>query len=172
VPDIFERLPAWATNPYHAPSPVGGRSYTHRAYEAELDFIGRDLPVLITEAGYIHPPSDEAVAQFFVEAFAYWQADPRVVAVTPLFWHPDHGGDWLFALDRQGRLERTSPTYDRLAVMPRIAGSPNYVPTLENSPRDVSVVLSEALPKPSSATWPLRSPVAVPLHRGERAARR
>ena len=150
VPDIFERLPAWASNPYRAPSANGGLRYTHLAYEAELEYIGRDLPVIITEAGYIHPPSDEAVAEFFVEAFRDWQADPRVVAATPLFWHPDDGGDWLFELDRNGNLRRTSPTYDRLLRLPRVAGSPQFAPVLGNIPRLSETVRAAVLAAPVS----------------------
>src|SRR3954447_25024189 len=48
VPGIFERLPAWASNPYRVLGQGDSLRYTHLAYEAELQTIGRDMPVLIT----------------------------------------------------------------------------------------------------------------------------
>ena len=44
VPGIFARLSGWASNPYSVPNQGPDLRYTHRAYEAELEAIGRDMP--------------------------------------------------------------------------------------------------------------------------------
>ena len=81
------------------------------AYQAELDAIGRDMPVLITEAGHLNTGDDKEIAAFYEQAFRDWMADPRVVAVTPLFWHPDRGVYWMFDFDKAARSStRVPPT--------------------------------------------------------------
>ena len=59
VPGIFTRLAGWASNPYSVPHHGTGLRYTHRAYEAELEAIGRDMPVLITEAGHLNTGDEQ-----------------------------------------------------------------------------------------------------------------
>jgi hypothetical protein len=135
VPGLFERLPAWASNPYSVPGHGLGVRYTHLAYEAELDRIGRDMPVLITEAGHLQTGDEYEIARFYAEAFRDWMADPKVVAATPLFWHPDRNDFWMFELDRRGAFVRKSPTYELLRRIPRVAGSPEYAVTLANTAR-------------------------------------
>ncbi|MCC6179527.1 MAG: SH3 domain-containing protein [Chloroflexi bacterium] len=135
VPDVFERLGGWASNPYRVTSQGPGVRYTHLAYEAELEAIGRDLPVIITEAGHLETGDDAEIAEFYRVAFRDWMADPRVVAATPLFWHPDRNEYWMFELDSKGAFKYRSPTYYLLRTLPRVAGTPNYVPTLANTAR-------------------------------------
>lgn len=125
---IFERLPAWASNPYRVPSGGDALRYTHRAYQAELEAIGRDLPVLITEAHAMETDDPEEIAAFYETAFGDWMADRRVVAATPLFWAPDTNHFWMFSVSPKGAIERPSPTYHRLRSLRRAAGSPEYVP--------------------------------------------
>jgi hypothetical protein len=135
VPGLFERLPAWASNPYHVPNLGPGVRYTHRAYEAELDRIGREMPVLITEAGNLQTGDELEIARFYAEAFRDWMADPKVVAATPLFWHPDRNDFWMFELDKRGAFVSKSPTYELLRRLPRIAGSADYEVTIPNTAR-------------------------------------
>jgi hypothetical protein len=52
VPGIFERLPAWTSNPYRVLNRGASARFTHRAYEVELDHIGRDKPGQITKSGH------------------------------------------------------------------------------------------------------------------------
>lgn len=104
VPDIFERLDGLASHPYPASGVGYGffESYEQSVtglhyYESELDTIGVDLPVYITETGW---PIDqgangsrEEVADWTVDAFANeWVDDPRIAAVMPFMlkdpaWH-------------------------------------------------------------------------------------
>jgi hypothetical protein len=134
-PGIFERLPAWTSNPYRVVSGGPGARYTHRAYEAELDHIGREMPVLITEAGHLETGDEQEIARFYDEAFRDWMTDPKVVAATPLFWHPDRNDFWMFELDKNGAFKYKSPTYELLRKLPRVAGSPQYEVSIGNVPR-------------------------------------
>jgi hypothetical protein len=157
VPGIFSRLSGWASNPYSVPNQGPELRYTHRAYEAELDAIGRDMPVLITEAGHLNTGDDKEVAAFYEGAFRDWMADSRVVAVTPLFWHPDRGVYWMFDFDKNSKVVEKSPTYDLIMHLPRMRGSPDYVPDFENvargghpqGPKPSAVALA---PRPSAST--------------------
>jgi hypothetical protein len=135
VPGIFERLPAWASNPYKQLGRGRSVRFTHRAYEAELDHIGREMPVLITEAGHLDTGDDDEIARFYQEAFTDWMADPKVIAATPLFWHPDRNDFWMFELDKRGAFVHKSPTYELMRRLPRVAGSPQFGVTLGNVAR-------------------------------------
>jgi hypothetical protein len=135
VPGIFERLSGWASNPYSVPHQGPDLRYTHRAYEAELEVIGRDMPVLITEAGHLNTGDEKEIAAFYEEAFRDWMADSRVVAVTPLFWHPDRGVYWMFDFDKDSKVIEKSPTYDLIMRLPRMRGSPEYEPDFGNVAR-------------------------------------
>ncbi|MGE3269706.1 MAG: SH3 domain-containing protein [Chloroflexota bacterium] len=134
-PGIFERLHGWASNPYMVPHQGPGLRYTHRAYESELEFIGRDMPVLITEAGHLNTGDAHEIAAFYEEAFRDWMADPRVVAVTPLFWHPDRGVYWMFDFNGNNQVIEKSPTYELIQRLPRERGSPQYAPSMGNVAR-------------------------------------
>lgn len=151
VPSVFERLGAWASNPYRVISGGDDLRYTHRAYEAELAFIGRDMPVLITEAGHLETGDELEIARFYRESFEHWSTDPRIVAVTPLFWHPDRGEYWMFELDGRGAMTYRSPTYQMLRTLPRVAGSPYHGPPLANSPSSVVDEDGAADPRPPVA---------------------
>jgi Bacterial SH3 domain len=142
VPGIFTRLAGWASNPYSVPHHGPGLRYTHRAYEAELEAIGRDMPVLITEAGHLNTGDEREIATFYEEAFRDWMADPRVVAVTPLFWHPDRGEYWMFDFDRNGQVVDKSPTYEVIRQLPRERGSPEYEPDVQNVARTGSSIVA------------------------------
>jgi hypothetical protein len=134
VPSIFERLPAWASNPYRVPSGGDHPRFTHRAYEVELETIGRDMPVLFTEAHIMETGDAVQIAAFFQTAFEHWMTDPRVIAATPLFWHPDKNEFWMYSLGKTGGIQTTSPTYHRLKAMRRVRGTPEDVPTMANVP--------------------------------------
>jgi hypothetical protein len=152
APDIFERLEGWASNPYMIPHQGPELRYTHRAYESELEFIGRDMPVLITEAGHLNTGDEQEIAAFYEEAFRDWMADPRVVAVTPLFWHPDRGVYWMFDFDKDNNVIEKSPTYDLMMRLPRERGSPAYVPEIGNVARAPAAAPSTAhVPQPDSS---------------------
>jgi Bacterial SH3 domain len=159
APKLFERLPAWASNPYQVPSGGGRMRYTHLAYEAELDRIGREMPVLITEAGHLETGDEQEIASFYARAYRDWMVDPKVIAATPLFWHPDRNDYWMFELDRKGAFVHTSPTYDLLRQIPKVAGSPSFVTPLVNVARVTTFeTLVEAEAPPPPAPEPRRAP--------------
>jgi hypothetical protein len=147
TPTVFERLPAWASNSYKIDGLGEGQRFTHRGYEVELEQIGRDMPVIVTESGVLHRHGVDEIAQFFVEAYKDWQSDRRVIAATPLFWDPDVDNHWMFTLDEKGNVETGSATYRVLRALPRVAGSPDGVPPFSNTVRvSVAAVKSRPLP--------------------------
>lgn len=144
---IFERLPAWATNSYKVDGFGDGVRFTHRGYELELEVIGREMPVIITETGWLNRHSDEEVMRFYVQAFKDWQADHRVIAVTPLIWDPDVDDHWMFTLDGKGEVVTSNGAYQALHGLPRVAGSPNGIAPIANTPR-VSAAAVRTRPLP------------------------
>ncbi len=148
VPNIFTRLHGWASSPYHFWWGTE-RRYTYRAYESELEAIGRELPVIVTE---FHPAYiDDAVhiANWYETAIVHWLADPRVIAFTPMFWNPESQRFWMYAVNRDGSVAQPSPTYERIRGFPKLAGSPQFRPLIENGAK---------LPGPPAATGPSSGP--------------
>lgn len=102
IPDIFNKLDAWASHPYPQPN-FAGNPYAYgrwsiRAYENELDYLKtlgleKELPVFITETGWAHAEGEqynasylpvETTAEFFKLAYEeVWLKDDRVRAVMP-----------------------------------------------------------------------------------------
>jgi hypothetical protein len=137
-PGLVTRLPAWASNAYQLTGLGPGRRYTHLGYQAELEAIGREMPVLITETGVFHSRNQDDEARFFSQAYRDWRADPRVIAATPLLWDPDLDDHWLFSFNPDGTVVGSSATYQRLRELPRVAGSPDVIPPFANTSRDTS----------------------------------
>ncbi len=131
VPDVFTRLHGWASSPYYFYWGVVPR-YTYRAYETELQAIGRDLPVIVTEFHPQYIDDEVQVANYYEDAFKHWLADPRVIAATPMFWNPELDRFWMYGVDLDGAVVAPSPTYARIKSFPKVAGSPQFSPTLEN----------------------------------------
>jgi len=76
-------------------------------------------------------------------------ADPKVIAATPLFWHPDRDDYWMFELDRKGAFVHKSPTYELLRRIPKVIGSPTYVAPIANVARTTpfeTIVAEEPAP--------------------------
>lgn len=144
---IFERLPAWATNSYKVDGFGEGVRFTHRGYELELEVIGREMPVIITETGWLNRRSDEDIARFYTQAYKDWQADHRVIAATPLIWDPDVDDHWMFTFDDKGEIVSTNGGYHALRALPRVAGSPHLTAPLANTPR-VSAAAVRTRPLP------------------------
>jgi hypothetical protein len=147
TPAVFDNLPGWASNSYKIDGVGDGPRYTHLGYDVELEQIGRDMPVLVTESGVLHRHGEDEIAQFFVDAYRDWQADRRVIAATPLFWDPDFDNHWMFTLNDKGDVETGSATYRALRELPRVAGSPHGSPPFGNTPKvSASAVKSRPLP--------------------------
>jgi hypothetical protein len=157
TPAVFEKLPAWASNSYRVDGLGEGLRFTHRGYEVELEAIGRDMPVIIAESGVLNRRGEDDVARFFVQAYQDWQSDRRVIAATPLFWDPDLDDHWMFTLDDQGNVETGSATYRALRDLPRVAGSPEWAPSVANTARVTAAAVKSRplpifLPDPPPAT--------------------
>jgi hypothetical protein len=144
-PSLFERLPAWASNSYQVDGLEAGQRFTHRGYERELEAIGRELPVIITETGLLNKHGDEEVTRFFTTAYRDWQQDRRVIAATPLIWDPDVDDHWMFTFDAYGNLLGGNAAYRVLRDLPRVAGVPSGPLPLPNTAR-----VSAAAVKPRS----------------------
>jgi hypothetical protein len=154
VPGIFGMLDGWSSHSYPNPGFAGKPSDSGRGtiknYQWELDLlknkykVGKDLPVYITETGWVyknadHPTirlSEESAADYTREAYEkVWSADSRVLAVTPfllsykspLFSH----FSWLQQND--------SPTqiFEQVKSLPKVAGAP--VRDIKSSLINVSV---------------------------------
>jgi hypothetical protein len=105
------------------------------------------MPVIITESGVLNVGDQEEIARFFVQAYADWQRDRRVIASTPLFWDPDVDNHWMFTLDDEGNVLTGSAAYRAMQALPRVAGSPDGAPPLSNTPSvTASAVRARPLP--------------------------
>jgi hypothetical protein len=153
VPDIFDRLHGWASNPYHFWWQSRELRYTFRSYEVELEAIGRDLPVLIVESALAHIDDPRQIADYYQMAFEWWLNDKRVLAATPLFWNPEENSFWLFDVGRDGTLRSAAPAYHRIKFIDKPAGS-----SIFGAPPELLAALNPA-PKPVEA------PIAVPATR-------
>jgi hypothetical protein len=134
VPRIFERLHGWASNPYHFWWGKGTR-FTYRAYETELEAIGRDMPVIVLEHHPFEIDEPRAIAAYYQEAYAHWLADRRVIAITPFFWNPESNRFWMYRVNGDGSVADESPTYFWLKGLAKTAGSPHFHPPIANAAR-------------------------------------
>jgi len=93
VPDVFDRLDGFASHACPAQGEGWGFFVPYDQagpglhwYARELEIVGRDLPVLITETGWTTDGggSREQIAGWTVQAYQdVWLTDPRIVAVMP-----------------------------------------------------------------------------------------
>jgi hypothetical protein len=134
VPSLVDRLHGWASNPYHFWWGTEAR-FTYKAYEAELDYLGRDMPVIVMEFHAFEIDEPRMVAEYYAEAYDYWLADPRIIAITPFFWNPESDSFWMYQVNPDGTVADASPTYHWLRSLPKRAGSPKFHPPLANTAR-------------------------------------
>jgi hypothetical protein len=105
-PDIFNYIDGWTSHAY----PNGGID----VYNSELSFIGKRLPVFITETGWPNNKySESQISTNLVRAFTNTWNDTRIVAVTPFIldyttppfdiysWKKDDGTFYNFYSDVQ-----------------------------------------------------------------------
>lgn len=97
--DVFDHIDGWNSHSYPNPAFMGSVSDTGRksirTYEWELELlenldITKNLPVFITETGWVHNTPDNSynlseneVAENLVLAFTTVWTDERIVAITP-----------------------------------------------------------------------------------------
>lgn len=75
-PDIFNFIDGWTSHAY----PNGGIN----VYSSELSFIGKRMPIFITETGWANNKYTESqISTNFINAFTNTWNDSRIIAVTP-----------------------------------------------------------------------------------------
>ncbi len=136
APGLVDRLHGWAANPYHFWWGTEPR-FTYKAYEVELEYIGRDMPVIVMEFHAFEIDEPQMVAEYYAEAYEHWLADPRIIAITPFFWNPEADRFWMYRVNSDGSVAEASPTYTWLRSLPKQAGSPGFRPQLANTARPV-----------------------------------
>ncbi|KKP38721.1 MAG: hypothetical protein UR29_C0012G0004 [Candidatus Woesebacteria bacterium GW2011_GWC2_33_12] len=89
VPNIFTFIDGWSSHSYPNPAFSGsekaiGRK-TIRGYEWELSLVKKNLPVFITETGWIRTiKNEELIAKKLRHAYEeVWSKNKQIVAVTP-----------------------------------------------------------------------------------------
>lgn len=91
--NLFDYIDAWSSHSYPNPgfsgSPWGTGRNSIRNYQWELDYlrslgIAKDLPVFITETGWLNPVPSGHFANAYENA---WLPDDRVMAVTPFVFN-------------------------------------------------------------------------------------
>lgn len=90
VPDVFNFIDGLASHSYPNPAFSGSKNGNGRrsikGYEWELGLIKRDIPVFITETGWIRQTAKDQQQTADKLKYAYenvWMNDKKVVAVTP-----------------------------------------------------------------------------------------
>jgi len=119
-------------NPGFHGSPYDSGRTSIRGYEWELSVlkelgVTKDLPVFITETGWVHGGTDsDEIAGYFRTAFEIWQLDDRVRAITPFILsyqgEPFLGFSW-----KKLNTEEFYSHYYEVEAMPKVSGSPSQI---------------------------------------------
>ncbi len=161
--DIFDKVDGWTSHSYPNPGFSGletdeGRG-SIRTFEWEIDFlkklgITKDLPIFITETGWVHPSMDkknenaskntkaiETIAKRLVYAFQnVWNQD-KIVAVTPFILNYQENPFSQFSWRKyDGSFYEF---YSTIQNIEKIAGKP----TQENKGELRTVLLANAIQK-------------------------
>jgi len=152
VPGIFTKIDGWATHSYPHPNFSGdinnlpanyGARDTINNYTWELSLLRNNfgvgnLPVFITETGWLHREGQDGCVQYsqagllsaattsarFKDAYVnYWLADPRVVAITPFIFRSSDPCAAGFAWQKKDG--SWYPQAEMLMAIPKTAGSSN-----------------------------------------------
>lgn len=126
--DVFKYIDGWASHSYPNPAfsgdekAVGRKSI--RGYEWELNLIKRDLPIFITETGWVRiNNSRQQIEDSMRYAFEeVWSKDKRIVAVTPFILNyqnePFYGFSW------KNKDNSFFPVYDQIKSLEKTKGNP------------------------------------------------
>lgn len=131
VPGIFKQLDGFDSHSYPnpgfsaPPSEITNESISSFSYERSLlqSFGVARIPIFITETGWTQDSIPEATqANYYKEAFSSIWSDPDIVVVAPFLLSAGGGPFQQFSfLNTDGT---TTPQYDAIAKMPKIAGKP------------------------------------------------
>lgn len=128
VPNIFEFIDGWNSHSYPNPgfsgSKLGLGRRSIRGYEWELGQIKKDLPIFITETGWINRINKEKLRSENLK-FAFeqiWSKNKNIVAVTPFILNYTEEP----FLDFSWKKSNTEffPIYSEIQNLPKIKGQP------------------------------------------------
>lgn len=128
VPDVFNSIDGWSSHSYPNPgfsglkTDVGRKSI--RGYEWELEMINRNLPVFITETGWVRNNKNQnIIADNLKYAFEnVWIKDKRVVAVTPFILN--YQSDPFYEFSWKNKDGSYFPIYSEIQNLQKIKGVP------------------------------------------------
>lgn len=119
-------------NPGFSGSPYDSGRTSIRGYEWELGVlkelgVSKDLPVFITETGWVHNGVDSnVIAGNFRTAFEAWQLDERVRAITPFILSYQGEPFLKFSWQKLGSDEFYSQYYE-IEAIPKVSGNPTQI---------------------------------------------
>jgi len=129
--DFSECIDGWVSHSYPNPNFSGsekdtgkGTITTYKWEEAFLKSVGikKDLPVFITETGWLNTSNSSALSKKYEYAFTSVWNDPKVVAVTPFVLNYKEPLFELFSWkDSEGKFY---PFYDSVKALPKVKGEP------------------------------------------------
>jgi hypothetical protein len=130
---LFDHIDGWSSHSYPNPgfsgSPWASGRNTIRTYQWELDYlkdlgISKDLPVFITETGWINP----VPASYFTTAFDQaWLPDNRIIAVTPFVF--SYIGEPFARFSWQRDETSFYSHYDEVMAFEKTRGEPEIIDT-------------------------------------------
>lgn len=129
VPDVFIFLDGWSSHSYPNPAFAGPKTGTGRrsvrGYEWELDLVKKDLPVFITETGWVQNTKNdsETVAENLKYAYEeIWMKDERIVAVTPFILN--YQEDPFYDFSWKNKDGSYFPIYNKIQNIQKLKGTP------------------------------------------------
>ncbi len=163
-PNIFDYIDGWTSHSYPNPAFSGsergqGRK-TIKTYQWELELLKKlsvnyDLPVFITETGWVNTLGERLVSQRFKYAFENVWTDKNIVAITPFILNYQGGPFDIFSWK-----DANSEYYDfyyKIKDLPKNAGSPILEPPPTPSPTPnvapTPSVVPTVSPTPKPSFW-------------------
>lgn len=143
-PDLFTIFDGWTSHSYPNPgfsgSPQGAGRGSIRSFEWEVSYLGkynmaRNIPVFITETGWIHKEGketgvlgydSETVGNFLKEAYESAWADSRIIAVTPFVFSYQGEPFDRFSWTKYGSREYY-PQYEIVKGISKTGGQPQQI---------------------------------------------
>ncbi|EKE05770.1 MAG: hypothetical protein ACD_19C00181G0005 [uncultured bacterium] len=128
VPHIFTFLDGWNSHSYPNPgfsgskTGIGRRSI--RGYEWEMSLIKKNLPIFITETGWIRTNKNEEIINKNLR-YAYeevWSKDKRIVAVTPFLLN--YQDEPFYEFSWKNKDGSFFPIYTEIQSIQKIKGEP------------------------------------------------
>lgn len=120
--EFFDLIDGWASHSYPNPGfsglPTAYGKGTIRSYLWELSLVGKNLPVFITETGWINTPA----GNLRLAGSTVWQ-DPNIVAITPFVFNYQSYPFEQFSWKKLGS-DGFYPHYYEYQSIAKLAGAP------------------------------------------------